>query len=76
LHSVGWFALVLITGPENLIFGLPLPLSTVLWIGTAAPLLAIAGIFCAWRSKSVLAIAAAAALTCYVPFVFYWNLHA
>jgi CubicO group peptidase (beta-lactamase class C family) len=76
LHSVGWFALVLITGPENLIFGLPLPLKAVLWIGTAAPLLAIAGIYLAWRHKTPLAIAAAIVLTCYVPFVFYWNLHA
>ena len=76
LHSVGWFALVLITGPENLIFGLPLPLKAVLWIGTAAPLLAIAGIYLAWRHKTPLAIAAAVVLTCYVPFVFYWNLHA
>jgi Beta-lactamase len=76
LHSVGWFALVLITGPENLIFGLPLPLKAILWIGTAAPLLAIAGIYLAWRHKNPLAIAAAVVLTCYVPFVFYWNLHA
>jgi len=76
LHSVGWFALVLITGPENLIFGLPLPLKAILWIGTAAPLLAIAGIYLAWRHKTVLAIFAAVVLTCYVPFVFYWNLRA
>jgi CubicO group peptidase (beta-lactamase class C family) len=76
LHSVGWFALVLITGPENLIFGLPLPLKAVLGIGTAAPLLAIAGIYLAWRHKTPLEIAAAVVLTCYVPFVFYWNLHA
>jgi CubicO group peptidase (beta-lactamase class C family) len=76
LHSVGWLAAVLIAGPENLIFGLPLALKSLLWIGTVAPLLAIAGIYLAWRNETALAIASAVVLICYVPFVFYWNLHA
>jgi CubicO group peptidase (beta-lactamase class C family) len=75
LHSVGWLAVVLITGPENLIFGLPLPLTALLWIGTAVPLMAIAGIYLACRNRTRLAMAAAVVLTLYVPFVFYWNLH-
>src|SRR5258707_10796 len=42
LHSLGWLGGVLIRGPENLIFGLPLPLKGILSIGTAIPLLALA----------------------------------
>jgi len=76
LHSLGWLAIVLITGPENLILGLPLPLKGLLWIGTAVPLMAVSGIYVAWRNRTNLAVAAALVLACYVPFVFYWNLRA
>jgi CubicO group peptidase (beta-lactamase class C family) len=74
LHSVGWLAVALITGPENLIFGLPLPLEGLLCIGTAVPLLAVSGIYLAWRNRTILAFTAAVVLACYIPFVFYWNL--
>ncbi len=76
LHSLGWLGAALIGGPENLIFGLPLPLKGILWIGTAMPLLALAAIYPAWRNRTILAVATAAVLACYVPFVFYWNLRA
>jgi len=76
LHSLGWLGAALIGGPENLIFGLPLPLKGILWIGTAMPLLALAAIYPAWRKRTILAVATAAVLACYVPFVFYWNLRA
>jgi CubicO group peptidase (beta-lactamase class C family) len=76
LHSLGWLAIVLIIGPENLIFGLPLPLKALLWIGTAVPLMAVSGIYLAWRDRTILAVTAAVVLACYVPFVFYWNLRA
>jgi hypothetical protein len=76
LHSLGWLAIVLITGPENLIFGLPLPLKALLWIGTAVPLMAVSGIYLAWHNRTILAVTAAVVLACYVPFVFYWNLRA
>jgi hypothetical protein len=74
LHSLGWLSAALIRGPENLIFGLPLPLRGILSIGTAMPLLALAAIYVAWRNRTILAVATAAALTCYTPFIFYWNL--
>ena len=76
LHSLGWLAVVLIIGPENLIFGLPLPLKSLLWIGTAMPLMAVSGIYLAWHHRTILAVTAAVVLACYVPFVFYWNLRA
>src|SRR6266481_5812526 len=76
LHSLGWLGAALIRGPENLIFGLPLPLKGILWIGTATPLLALAAISLAWRNRTILSVASAAALAFYVPFVFYWNLRA
>jgi hypothetical protein len=76
LHSLGWLAVVLITGPEDLIFGLPLPLKGLLWIGTVVPLMAVSGIYVAWRNRTNLAVAAAVVLACYVPFIFYWNLRA
>src|SRR6267154_1381525 len=76
LHSLGWLGAALIGGPENLIFGLPLPLKVILWIWTAMPLLALAAIYPAWRKRTILAVATAAVLACYVPFVFYWNLRA
>jgi hypothetical protein len=71
-----WLAIVLITGPGNLILGLPLPLKGLLWIGTALPLMAVASIYVAWRNRTILAVASAVVLVCYVPFVFYWNLRA
>ncbi len=74
LHSLGWLGAALIRGPENLIFGLPLPLKGILSIGTAMPLLALAAIYNAWRNRTILAVATAIVLACYVPFVFYWNL--
>jgi CubicO group peptidase (beta-lactamase class C family) len=74
LHSLGWLSAALIRGPENLIFGLPLLLKGILSIGTAMPLLALAAIYVAWRNRTILAVATAAVLACYVPFVFYWNL--
>jgi hypothetical protein len=74
LHSLGWLGAALIRGPENLIFGLPLPLKGILSIGTAMPLLALAAVYVAWRSRTLLAVAIAVVLACYVPFVFYWNL--
>jgi hypothetical protein len=76
LHSLGWLGAALIRGPENLIFGLPLPLKGILSIGTAMPLLALAAIYVAWRNRTILAAATAVVLACYVPFVFYWNLRA
>jgi len=76
LHSLGWLGAALIRGPENLIFGLPLPLKGILCIGTATPLLALAAIYLAWRNRTILSVASAAALAFYVPFVFYWNLRA
>jgi len=76
LRSLGWLGAALIRGPENLIFGLPLPLKGILWIGTATPLLALAAISLAWRNRTILSVASAAALAFYVPFVFYWNLRA
>ena len=74
LHALGWLTIVLIRGPENLVFGLPLPLKGILWIGTATPLLTLAAVYLAWRNRTFLSIASAAALALYVPFVFYWNL--
>ena len=76
LHALGWLVVVLIRGPQNLIFGLPLPLKGILWIGTATPLLTLAAVYLAWRNRTFLSIASAAALALYVPFVFYWNLRA
>jgi len=76
LHALGWLTIVLIRGPENLVFGLPLPLKGILWIGTATPLLTLAAICLAWRNRTFLSIASAEALALYVPFVFYWNLRA
>ena len=76
LHSLGWLAIVLIIGPENLVFGLPLPLKALLWIGTVVPLMAVSGIYLAWRDRTILAVTATVVLACYVPFVFYWNLRA
>ena len=73
LHALGWLAVVLIRGPENLIFGLPWLLKGILWIGTATPLLTLAAVYVAWRKRTFLSIAA---LALYVPFVFYWNLRA
>lgn len=74
LHSVGWLGAALIRGPENLIFGMPLPLKGILSIGTAMPLLALAAVYVAWRNGTILAVVIAVVLACYVPFVFYWNL--
>jgi CubicO group peptidase (beta-lactamase class C family) len=74
LHSAGWLTLVLITGPENLIFGLPFALKGILWIGTATPTLAAVSLYAVWRSRTALSITAAILLACYIPFVFYWNL--
>jgi hypothetical protein len=74
LHALGWLTLVLIRGPENLIFGLPLPLKGILWIGTATPLLTLAAIYVAWRKRRFFSISSATALALYVPFVFYWKL--
>lgn len=76
VHSLGWLVVVLITGPENLVLGLPWALKGLLWIGTAVPLMAIFAIYIAWRRKTVLTIGAGLVLVCYIPFVFYWNLHA
>jgi hypothetical protein len=76
LHSLGWLGAALIQGPENLIFGLSLPLKGILWIGTAMPLLALIAIYVAWCNRTILSVADAVALTFYVPFVFYWNLRA
>jgi hypothetical protein len=42
----------------------------------AVPLMAVSGIYVAWRNRTNLAVAAAVVLACYVPFVFYWNLRA
>ena len=74
LHALAWMVVVLIRGPENLIFGLPLPLKGILRIGTATPLLTLAAIYLAWRKRTFLSNASAAALALDVPFVFYWNL--
>jgi len=41
----------------------------LLWIGTAVPLMAVSGIYVAWRNRTNLAVAAAVVLACYVPFV-------
>jgi hypothetical protein len=38
------------------------------------PLLALAAIYLAWRNRTILAVATAVVLACYVPFVFYWDL--
>lgn len=76
VHSLGWLAVVLITGPENLVFGLPWALKGVLWIGTAVPLIALFAIYIACRKRTALAIGAGVVLACYIPFVIYWNLHA
>jgi hypothetical protein len=76
VHSVGWLAVGAITGPGNLVMGLPWTLKGILWIGTAAPLMAVSAIYIAWRRRDVLTIGAAVVLACYIPFVFYWNLHA
>jgi len=61
-------------GQKSLIFGLPLPLKGIPSIGTAMPLLALAAVYVAWRNRTILAVATAVVLACYVPFVFYWNL--
>lgn len=76
LHSSGWVAVVLITGPANLVLGLPGPLKGFLWIGTMVPLMAVCAIYIALRRRSALAIGAGMVLVCYIPFVFYWNLRA
>ena len=76
LHSLGWLAVALIIGPGNLVFGIPWALRGLLWTGTAMPLTAATAIFIAWRRRTVLAVVAAVVLASYIPFVFYWNLHA
>jgi CubicO group peptidase (beta-lactamase class C family) len=76
VHSLGWVAVGAITGPGNLVMGLPWPLKGILWIGTAVPVMAVSAIYIASRRRDVLAIAAAVLLACYIPFVLYWNLHA
>jgi hypothetical protein len=76
LHSLGWLAVALIIGPGNLVFGIPWALKGLLWIGTAMPLMAVSAIYSAWRRRTPLAIGAGVVLAFYIPFVFYWNLHA
>jgi hypothetical protein len=76
VYCFGWLAVVLITGPENLVFGLPWALKGVLWIGTAVPLIALFAIYIAWRKRTALAVGAGMVLASYIPFVIYWNLHA
>ena len=76
IHSLGWVAVGAITGPGNLVLGLPWPLKGILWIGTVVPLMAVSAVYVAWRRRDVLAIGAAVVLACYIPFVLYWNLHA
>ena len=75
-HSVGWLAIVLTTGPENLIFGLPLALKAVLCIGTVVPLMAASAIYSAWRNRTFLTVTSAVVMACYIPFVLYWKLYA
>jgi len=74
LHCVGWLGVCLITGPENLIFGLPLGLKAILLIGTLLPLLAAASTYAAWRNRRTLNYILAATVLAYIPFVRYWNL--
>jgi len=76
VHSLGWVAVGAVAGPGNLVMGQPWPLKGILWLGTLVPLMAVSAIYIAWRRGDVLAIGAAVMLACYVPFVFYWNLHA
>jgi len=76
VHSLGWVSVGAITGPGNLVMGLPWPLKGILWIGTLVPLMAVSAIYIAWRRSDVLAIGAAVVFACYIPFVLYWNLHA
>ena len=76
VHSLGWVGVGAIPGPGNLVMGLPWPLELILWVGTAVPLMAVSAIYLAWRRRDVFAIGTAFALACYIPFVFYWNLHA
>jgi hypothetical protein len=52
-----------------------LPLKGLLCIGTTAPLMAIFGVYMAWRKRTILAATSAVVLACYIPFVFYWNLY-
>jgi CubicO group peptidase (beta-lactamase class C family) len=74
LHCAGWLCVCLIIGPENLIFGLPLPLKAILLVGTLLPLLAAASTFVAWRNRRTLNYILVATLLAYIPFVSYWNL--
>ena len=76
VHSLGWIAIGAITGPGNLVMGLPWPLKGILWIGALVPLMAVSAIYIAWRRRDGFPVAAAVLLACYIPFVFYWNLHA
>lgn len=74
LHCVGWLAFCVATGPSNLIFGLPVLLKLLLYIGTLSPLLALAALLATWQRKERLNYVLSLLLLGYVPFVWYWNL--
>ena len=74
LHSIGWLTGVLITGPSNLIFGLPIALKCILSLGTLLPVFVLLSIYSAWRHRTPMQFALVILLLAYLPFVNYWNL--
>jgi hypothetical protein len=73
-HSIGWLTVALITGPSNLIFGLPIALQCVLSLGTLLPVFVLLGVYSAWRHRTPIQFALVILILAYIPFVNYWNL--
>lgn len=75
VYGVGWLATVLITGPSNLILGLPLALKCFLVLGTALPALFIASIFIAGKTPTGYVILLPLSLLPFCMVAWYWHLY-